>query len=668
MKKPATKRQKSSKRDAVTNPSSRDDSPEPTKKNKAAAEISSQIISPLKVITRDFTGTNIENIIHLSHDIIISLGKDHTIQTINKAGCKVLGYPHKKIIGENWFERFVTPSMRMSALQSFQKLFSGEDDSIGYIVVPIINKKEEEYLVEWEGLALKDTEGSTKGILLSGRDITQQKRVEKELIQSEWDMALAQKIARLGSWVYNMTSHEVRISNETHRIFGTRPQTFQGTYKAFLKLIHPDDRQRVDASHQESFRTGKGHEVEYRVPLPDNTERIIYEESRVFLDDLDNPLKVRGIVQDITERKKVEEALRHSEHELSIAQKIGKMGNWVYDAESDELWWSDEVYRIFGLRSEEFNASYQAFLNKVHPEDREFVDSINKKIMKNKKTYSMDHRIVLPDGTFRTVHQECKTFYNEQGKPTKLRGIVQDITERKQAEEKLKTYQKQLLHAEKLSSIGKLSGSIAHEINNPLFGIRNVLERTKMCVPLQEADERFIDMAISETDRIAKLTRRLNNFFSPTRENKQPVQINQVLEEIVLLAQKELTDRNIRLKTNYSDVLPEISAFPDQIKQVALNLFQNAMDAIPETGGEISLSTNQQDSHLFFTIKDNGIGMSAKIRKDIFEPFFTTKSKAEGTGLGLWVTHGIVQSHGGIIEVSSQYGQGTCFTVSLPML
>jgi two-component system sporulation sensor kinase A len=667
MKKPATKRQKPSKQDEATGHSPYIGSSQSTKDNKTPAEISSKIISPLKVITRDFVGTNIENIIHLSHDIIISLAKDHNIQTINKAGCKALGYPQNKLIGENWFERFVTPSMKTSALKSLQKLFSGEEDSMGYIVIPIINKKEEEYLIEWECLALKDTEGSTKGILLSGRDITQQKMIEKELIQSEWDMALAQKIARLGSWVFNVSTHEVRMSNETHQIFETSPKMFQGTYKAFLKLIHPDDRHRVDASHQESFRTGKGHQVEYRILLPDDTERIIYEESRVFLDDLDNPLKVRGIVQDITERKKVEEALRHSERELSIAQKIGKMGNWVYDIDIEELWWSDEVYRIFGHRPKEFNASYQAFLNAVHPEDREFVDSTNKKIMENKKNYSMDHRIVLPDGTFRTVHQECKTFYNEQGKPTKLRGIVQDITERKQAEEKLKTYQEQLSHAEKLSSIGRLSGSIAHEINNPLFGIRNVLERTKMCVPLKEADEHFIDMAISETDRIAKLTRRLNNFFSPTREKKEAVQINQVLEEMALLSQKELTDRNIQLTTHYSGVLPEISAYPDQIKQVALNLFQNAMDAIPETGGEISLSTHHQDSHLYFTIKDNGVGMSRKTRKDIFEPFFTTKSKAEGTGLGLWVTHGIVQSHGGLIEVSSQSGKGTSFTVSLPM-
>jgi PAS domain S-box-containing protein len=668
MKKPAAKKQKPSKRGAGAQSTSKTNSSELEKKSSTKAESPSQIISPLKVISRDFAGINIENIIHLSNDIIISLGKDHKVKAVNKSGCNALGYPQKKIVGENWFDRFVTPSMRMSALKSLQKLFSGEEDSVGYIVIPIINKKEEEHLIEWECLVLKDSEDSTQEVLLCGRDITQQKLVEKELIQSEWDMALAQKIARLGSWVYNMSTHQVRMSNETHRIFETSPQAFQGSYKAFLKLIHPDDRQRVKASHQESFRTGKGHQVEYRIPLPDDTERIIYEESKVFLDDLDNPLKARGIVQDITERKKVEEALRHSERELSIAQKIGKMGNWVYDIETDQLWWSEEVYRIFGLYPKEFEASYQAFLNKIHPEDREFVDNTNKKILDNKRTYSIDHRILLPDGTTRIVHQECKVFYNDQKKPQKLRGIIQDITERKLAEEKLKTYQEQLLHAEKLSSIGKLSASIAHEINNPLFGIRNVLERTRMCVPLEEADERFIDMAISETDRIAKLTRRLNKFFSPTREGKSPVQINLILEEIILLVQKELDDRSIRLKIHYKDTLPEVSAVPDQIKQVALNLLQNAMDAIPETGGEISLSTYLQDSHVCIKVIDNGIGMDEETRKDIFEPFFTTKSKEEGTGLGLWVTHSIVQSHGGIIEVDTQSGKGTSFTVSLPML
>lgn len=666
MKKPATKRPKSSQNILPTHSSSQSNPSKSSLLDKASAEISAQVISPLKVINRDFIGINLEKIIHLSSNIILSLGKDHKVQTINKTGSKALGFSRKTIIGKNWFDNFVTPSMRVSARKSFQNLFGGKVDATGYIVIPIINKNGEERLIEWEALALKDTEDSTQGILLSGRDITQQKMIEKELIQSEWDMALAQKIARLGSWVYNMSTDKIRMSNEMIQIFGIPP--FEGTYKNFLKLIHPDDRKRVDESHQESFRTGKGHKVEYRVPLPNDSERIIYEESKVFLDDLDNPLKIRGIVQDITDRKKVEKALRHSEHELSIAQKIGKMGNWVYDIDKDELWWSDEVYRIFGLPPNKFEPSYQGFLEAVHPEDRERVDSTNKNILRGKKSFSMDHRIMLQDGTDRTVHQEGRIFYNDQGQPQKLRGIVQDITERKQAEEKLKIYQEQLLHAEKLSSIGKLSASIAHEINNPLFGIRNVLERTRMCVPMEEADERFIDMAISETDRIAKLTHGLNDFFSPTRENKESVQINRVLEEITLLVQKELKDRNIDLKTHYGESLPEVMAVPDQIKQVILNLLQNAMDAIPETGGEIILTSHHQDSHLYFTVEDNGAGMLEETRKDIFEPFFTTKSKMDGTGLGLWVTKGIVQSHGGIIEVESTCGQGATFTVSLPVL
>jgi len=668
MKKPATQKPKSSKPGASNISPPKASSRKSPKQTKTHKEVSSQIISPLKIVPRELSGANINNIINLSSDIIVTFGKDHKVRTINKAGCKALAYPRKEIIGKNWFDHFVTPSMRVSALKSFEKIFTENEDSTGYIVIPIVSKKEEERLVEWEGLALKDREGSVEGVLLSGRDITAQKKVEKELIQSEWDMALAQKIARLGSWVYNMNTDGIRMSNEMHRIFGTDSQTFQGTYKIFLKLIHPEDREKVDDSHKESLRTGKGHSIEYRVLLADGTEKTIYEESKVFLDDLDNPLKVRGIVQDITERKKVEEALRHGEQELSIAQKIGKMGNWIYDFEKGELWWSDEVYRIFGLRPKEFKASYPAFLNMVHPDDREFVDKANKKTLKEKKAFSIDHRIVWPDGALRTVHQECKTFYNEQGKPQKLRGIVQDITERKQAEEKLKIYQEQLLHAEKLSSIGKLSASIAHEINNPLFGIRNVLERTKMCISMKEADEQFIDMAISETDRIAKLTRRLNGFFSPAGESKEPVQINQILEEIVLLVRQEMKDRNIKFQIHYCEDPPDVMAVPDQIKQVALNLVQNAMDAIPEAGGEILLTSHHQDSHLYFMVKDNGIGMDEETRKEIFEPFFTTKSDEDGTGLGLWVTKGIIQSHGGIIEVDSQCGKGSTFTVSFPIL
>jgi PAS domain S-box-containing protein len=532
MKKPARKQSKSKKLDTASNISTDTSAGQSVMENPTTTKKGSKILFPLNTIDRDSLSSSIESMIHLSRDIIVVLEKNQVIQTLNPAACQALGIGREKAEGKNWFDHFVTRSMRTSARKSFQDLFSGKRDSMGYLVIPIVNKMGEEKLIEWEGIALQDSGGTPEAVLLSGRDITQQKRIEKELIQSEWDMALAQKIARLGSWVYNMANDEIRMSDEMVQIFGTSPQAFPIPYKVFLKLIHPDDRQRVADSHEESLRTGKGHKVEYRVLLTDGTERTVYEESKIFLDDLDNPLKVRGIVQDISERKKVQD---------------------------------------------------------------------------------------------------------------------------------------QLIHAEKLSSIGKLSASIAHEINNPLFGIRNVLERTRMCVPLKEADERFIDMAISETDRIAKLTRRLNTFFRPTREHKELIHINRILEEITLLIHKELKDRKIKLQTHYAEILPEVMAVPDQIKQVALNLVQNAMEAIPESGGEIVLTTFHQDSHLYFSVADNGSGMTEDSRKNIFEPFFTTKSKTEGTGLGLWVTNGIVQSHGGGIEVHSECGNGTTFTVSLPI-
>lgn len=240
-------------------------------------------------------------------------------------------------------------------------------------------------------------------------------------------------------------------------------------------------------------------------------------------------------------------------------------------------------------------------------------------------------------------------------------------SERQEVEKELKKYQEQLMHAEKLSLIGKLSASIAHEVNNPLFGIRNVLERTKLVVDMKPEDMNFIDMAIGETDRIANLIKRLNDFYRPTTGKMECLKIHQILDEIILLTRKELLKRNIKLETQFDDGLPMVTAVSDQIKQVMLNLIQNAMDASKKSGGRINIKTSHGNSLVKIQVQDNGIGMTPEITEQIFNPFFTTKSKVLGTGLGLSVSYGIIESHGGTIVVASTPGKGSSFTVSLPI-
>jgi len=469
---------------------------------------------------------------------VVVLNADQKVTLINTAGCKLLGYKENEIIGKNWFDIFLPESIEKRMRTLFTKFCSGEVNLTGYQEGRILTRKGEERFIEWETLALKNENGNRTGVLSFGRDITNRIKIEKALGQSEWDLSMAQKIAGLGSMVYELKTNKLRWSDETYKIFGLTPDGFKGTYEAFLEAVHPDDRE------------------------------------------------------------------------------------WVHQ-------------------------TYQ-------------------KALHEKKPYDIVHRIVLPDGRVRFVHAESKVFYDDRGNPLQAKCVIQDITDRKIAEEQLKKSQEQLIHAEKLSSIGKLSASIAHEVNNPLFGIRNVLERTKLVVDMKEEDMRFIDMAIGETDRIVDLIKRLNDFYHPTSDKREPLEIHQVLDEIILLTQKEFLKRNIQLKTHFYENLPTLSAVSDQIKQVMLNLIQNAMDALPETGGQINIKTLNSGSLMKIQIQDNGMGMTPEVIKEIFNPFFTTKSKVVGTGLGLSVSYGIIQSHGGTIEVESTPGKGSSFTVSLP--
>ncbi|NIQ02775.1 MAG: PAS domain-containing protein, partial [Nitrospinaceae bacterium] len=278
-------------------------------KKKSGMDWSLRTVQPSPELPGELLRNSLERIVKLSGGLILALDADQIVQYVNPSCTRVLGCPQEDILGRNWIEEFVDPSVRPIILKSFQDLTSGKRETSGYFIIPLYNRQEKEFLIEWEGVVLKDSHDHIQGVLFWGRDITQQKMIEKELIQSEWDMALAQKIARLGSWVYNVNKNEFRLSDEMYRILGIDPKKFKGTYNAFLKLIHPEDRPRVDESHKDSSNSGKDHSLEYRVLNDEGLVRIFHEETKVFLDDEDQPLKIRGIVQDITLRKKVEEAL-----------------------------------------------------------------------------------------------------------------------------------------------------------------------------------------------------------------------------------------------------------------------------------------------------------------------------------------------------------------------
>lgn len=264
-------------------------------------------------------------------------------------------------------------------------------------------------------------------------------------------------------------------------------------------------------------------------------------------------------------------------------------------------------------------------------------------------------------------------------------GIIQDITEKQKTEKELAGYRehledlvikrtedleaahRQLLHAEKLSATGKMAASMAHEFNNPIYGIRNVLEKILRRVKMEDNNKRFVKLAIKECDRITSLIRKILDFHSPSSEEKEWMNIHEAIDDMVALIHKRFKERNIRLVKEFAEDVPKIEAVPDQLRQVILNILQNAEEAIPNRGGTVTLITSVIEDNVQIKIKDTGTGIPRETMKNIFDPFFTTKPAVKGTGLGLSVSYGIVKNHGGEILVDSLPACGTTFTIFLPI-
>jgi len=276
-------------------------------------------------------------------------------------------------------------------------------------------------------------------------------------------------------------------------------------------------------------------------------------------------------------------------------------------------------------------------------------------------TYHYSAPLQSREGEIRIIEWANTTFSNEDGEVEYVISAGIDVTQAKEL-------QSQLMQAEKLTAVGKLSASIAHEINNPLFGIRNVLERLKEKAGLDPDNRDFTDLAIQECDRIKNLIIDLQGFNRPTSGVMTPMEVNKVLENMLLLSKKEMEVKKIKVIKKLSSKTGSIEAVSDQIKQVILNLLNNAIESM-EGGGTITLCSArlEREELVSIEISDTGAGISKSDLEHIFEPFFTTKSAVKGTGLGLSVSYGIIKRHGGEIKVQSKPGEGTKFTILLPI-
>jgi two-component system NtrC family sensor kinase len=269
-------------------------------------------------------------------------------------------------------------------------------------------------------------------------------------------------------------------------------------------------------------------------------------------------------------------------------------------------------------------------------------------------------------GRERYIIFDAAPVFNNRGELVAAVETLQDITPRKEMEQKLIKTQEQLLQSEKLAAMGRLTSQIAHELNNPISGIIISLELLKTDIPPGSERMEILNMALSESVRVGELLRKMLSFSKPDRVVRQVTDINSILEEILALYEKPLREGDIHIFFSFAEDMGKVLASRDQLWEVFLNLIYNARDAMPK-GGTLTIKTRAEGDNVHIEISDTGIGIKQENLNKIFDAFFTTKDAVKDVGMGMSVCYGLIKDHGGDIKVESEWGSGTTFTVILPV-
>ena len=358
------------------------------------------------------------------------------------------------------------------------------------------------------------------------------------------------------------------------------------------------------------------------------------------------------------ERVRTSEALRERDDVLQIALRANSMGLWVWNLHDDGIHWSDELYRLVGLEPGAVAPAFATWLNIVYEEDRERVKRAVLLTRDTEVEYHQQYRVVWPDGSLRWVESKGQCQRNSEGRATRVVGVLADITSRKQSEEAM-------LRAEKLAVAGRLAASVAHEINNPLEAVANLLYLIAH-TDTAEAARAQAQQALDELMRVAMITQQTLKFHRQAGTPKV-TKLSDVVQTVLALFQGRLRTSQIAIEVQAEDEV-SIACMPGEMQQIFANLISNAIDSMPQ-GGRLRIRVRpsrdwreRTTAGMRVTFCDSGGGMDAATRRRIFEPFFTTKTET-GTGLGMWVVAQLVERHHGQVQVWSTQRAGASATV-----
>jgi two-component system cell cycle sensor histidine kinase/response regulator CckA len=505
-------------------------------------------------------------------------------------------------------------------------------------------------------------------------DVSERRRAEEALRESEARFRAIFEYAPVGIVMADFRGRLLQANQAIYRITGYSATELRGMH--FKEVTHPEDLPENLRLHQELVEGKRPHYfMEKRYLRKDGEIVWVNLMMSLLRDNQGEPHSFIATVVDITARKQAEAELRESEQRFRLMAETIQDVFWISTPEIDSMMYVSPAYeQVWGHTCQELYQSPQSFIDAIHPEDREQARS---EIFTNQSrglSYSQEYRIIRPDGAVRWVRDRGFPVRDDQGRVILVTGVVTDITESKALEA-------QLLQAQKMEAVGRLAGGVAHDFNNLLMAITGYGELMRDKVLQDDPLYGYLENILKAGDRAAALTQQLLTFSRQKIFHPQVIDLNRVVLDLEPMLRRLIgEDLHLEVVTDRRPVA--VKADPGQLGQIIMNLVVNARDAMPQ-GGRLTLKAApvlfKKSRHTRFglappgpyvmlVVEDTGVGMDETIKTHAFEPFFTTKEPGKGTGLGLSTVYGIVKQSSGYLDLASEPGAGSTFTIYLPRL
>ena len=537
--------------------------------------------------------------------------------------------------------------------------------------------------VRWLTIAFQPVRNAAQEVvnfIVIVSDVTAQREADVRLKTANERLQLALRSSGNGIWEVRTDSGQLEWDDRMYEIYGVSRSAFHGTVEEWYRLIHPEDLEALKAHRQQVLDgTARNFNIEFRIIRPNGDIRYMEAHGSLMRDGAGAPQRLIGLNEDITARKKLEERLRHSEAISIQVSRLAQIGAWELQASDLEMRWEPELFRIA-----EVELGYAPTLHKmaeffVGPDQDRFLRAVEQAIQ-NGHSFDMECPFTTAPGRRRTVHVFGHAEFKD-GRAVRVFGALQDITARREAEEAQRKLESQLFQVQKMETLGTLAGGIAHDFNNLLTGIMGYIDLAMDGMAEDDPARSCLNASRSACLRACQLVEQILVFSRQTTGTERvSVDVAFVVEEARRFL-RATVPATIQIEMNVAQDCGRVLADPTQLNQVLLNLGSNAAHAMRAGPGLMRITAERSDlnatqaavhgnlqagTYLHLSLSDTGHGMDAETQARIFDPFFTTKEVGKGTGLGLAIVHGIVRSHGGMIEVDSTLGAGTTFHIYLP--